>query len=96
MDDGTGYQIFSYDKLGNISENIRTFTLPFEDSLYNYRMMFEYDTWNRVQRIVYPDSEVVTYNYDLGGNPVATDLQPLLCLANAFNNLVNHYNYRFI
>jgi YD repeat-containing protein len=31
-------------------------------------MMFEYDTWNRVQRIVYTDSEVVTYNYDLGGN----------------------------
>ena len=31
-------------------------------------MMFEYDTWNRVQRIVYPDSEVVTYNYDLAGN----------------------------
>ena len=30
-------------------------------------MMFEYDSWNRVQRIVYPDSEVVSYGYDLGG-----------------------------
>ena len=68
VDDGTGYQIFSYDKLGNISENIRTFALPFEDSVYNFRMLFEYDSWNRVQRIVYPDSEVVTYNYDLAGN----------------------------
>ena len=29
--------------------------------------MFEYDSWNRVQRIVYPDSEVVSYSYDLGG-----------------------------
>ena len=63
----TSYQIFSYDKLGNVSENIRTFALPFEDSLYNFRMMFEYDSWNRVQRIVYPDSEVVSYSYDLGG-----------------------------
>ena len=68
VDDGTGYQIFSYDRLGNVAENIRAIALPFEDSVYNFRMMFEYDSWNRVQRIVYPDSEVVTYNYDLGGN----------------------------
>ncbi|MBR5029193.1 MAG: hypothetical protein IKX51_08235, partial [Bacteroidales bacterium] len=68
VDDGTGYQIFAYDRLGNVAENIRAIALPFEDSVYNFRMMFEYDTWNRVQRIVYPDSEVVTYNYDLAGN----------------------------
>ena len=60
VDDGTGYQTFSYDKLGNISGNLRTFALPFEDSVYNFRMLFEYDTWNRVQKIVYPDSEVVS------------------------------------
>ena len=67
VDDGTGYQIFSYDHLGNMAENTRAIALPFEDSVYNFRMLFEYDSWNRVQRIVYPDSEVVTYNYDLGG-----------------------------
>ena len=49
-------------------EKNRAIALPFEDSVYNFRMMFEYDSWNRVQRIVYPDSEVVTYNYDLAGN----------------------------
>ena len=27
VDDGTGHQIFSYDKLGNISENFRTFAV---------------------------------------------------------------------
>ncbi len=27
VDDGTGYQFFSYDKLGNVSENIRTFAV---------------------------------------------------------------------
>ena len=46
---------------------INTNSLPFEDSVYNFRMMFEYDSWNRVQRIVYPDSETVEYAYDLGG-----------------------------
>ncbi len=59
-------------------ERNRAIALPFEDSVYNFRMLFEYDTWNRVQRIVYPDSEVVSYNYDLAGNPVATNLQPHL------------------
>ena len=48
-------------------EKNRAIALPFEDSVYNFRMLFEYDSWNRVQRIVYPDSEVVMYNYDLGG-----------------------------
>ncbi len=49
-------------------EKNRVIALPFEDSVYNFRMMFEYDSWNRVQRIVYPDSEVVSYGYDLAGN----------------------------
>ena len=49
-------------------EKNRAIALPFEDSVYNFRMLFEYDSWNRVQRIVYPDSEVVTYNYDIAGN----------------------------
>ncbi|MBR4199401.1 MAG: hypothetical protein IKQ94_11590 [Bacteroidales bacterium] len=68
VDDGTGYQTFAYDRLGNVAENIRTIALPFEDSVYNFRMLYEYDSWNRVQRIVYPDSEVVSYSYDLAGN----------------------------
>ena len=30
-------------------------------------MNFEYDSWNRIQEITYPDSEVVRYTYNLGG-----------------------------
>ena len=41
-------------------EKNRAIALPFEDSVYNFRMLYEYDSWNRVQRIVYPDSEVVS------------------------------------
>ena len=54
-------------KSGNISENIRTFALPFEDSVYNFRMMFEYDSWGRTQSVTYPDGETVSYDYDRGG-----------------------------
>jgi YD repeat-containing protein len=35
VDDGTGYQTFAYDRLGNVAENTRTIALPFEDSVYN-------------------------------------------------------------
>ncbi|MBR4804670.1 MAG: hypothetical protein IK032_08545 [Bacteroidales bacterium] len=41
-------------------EKNRAIALPFEDSVYNFRMLYEYDSWNRVQRIVYTDSEVVS------------------------------------
>ena len=65
--------------------------LPFEDSVYNFRMLFEYDSWNRVQRIVYPDSEVVTYNYDLGGQLlVAADLMLSASLSKGSQNLSSH------
>ncbi len=30
-------------------------------------MDFDYDSWNRMQSIIYPDGEVVSYEYDLGG-----------------------------
>ncbi|MGF2734658.1 hypothetical protein [Marinobacter sp. DUT-1] len=33
---------------------------------------YTYDTWNRLQQLVYPDGEVLTYDYDVGG-------QMLLC-----------------
>jgi RHS repeat-associated protein len=34
-------------------------------------MNFEYDSWNRIKSIVYPDGEVVTYGYDDGGQMVS-------------------------
>ena len=36
VDDGTGYQTFAYDRLGNVAENTRAIALPFEDSVYNF------------------------------------------------------------
>jgi RHS repeat-associated protein len=30
-------------------------------------MDFEYDSWNRIKQMTYPDGEVVSYQYDLGG-----------------------------
>ena len=41
----SGWQKFSYGKLGELTENIRTFALPFENQTYTFKMNFEYDSW---------------------------------------------------
>lgn len=63
----SGWQSFSYGKLGELTENIRTFAPPFENQTYTFNMNFEYDSWNRIKRLTYPDGEVVSYDYNLGG-----------------------------
>jgi hypothetical protein len=66
-EDPSGWQKFSYSKLGELTVNIRTFALPFENRTYTFKMQYEYDSWNRIQLMTYPDGEVVHYDYNLGG-----------------------------
>lgn len=54
-------------KLGEVTENIRTFALPFESKPYTFRMKYKYDSFNRMQRMTYPDGEKVSYGYNRGG-----------------------------
>ena len=68
LEDASGWQSFKYGKMGEVIENNRTFVLPKEDSAYSFKMTYEYDSWNRIQKIIYPDSEVVCYTYGLGGD----------------------------
>jgi YD repeat-containing protein len=67
MQDASGVQQFSYGKLGEVIENIRTFVLPGGSETYTFKMEWEYDSWNRIKQMTYPDGEVVSYQYDLGG-----------------------------
>lgn len=68
MEDESGYSRYSYDAMGNVSENCRTFVLAAEDNAYTFIMNTEYDTWGRTLSITYPDKERVSYAYDFGGN----------------------------
>ena len=61
MEDASGWQSFKYGKMGEVIENNRTFVLPKEDSAYSFKMTYEYDSWNRIQKMTYPDGEVVYY-----------------------------------
>ena len=51
------------------SRRIRT---PAQDSVTGpnpvFTTLFSYDTWNRIQNLTYADGEVVSFNYDSGGN----------------------------
>ncbi len=67
QEDASGWQTFKYGKLGEVIENIRTFALPYDAQTYTFKMNFGYDSWNRIMGMTYPDGEVVTYDYNLGG-----------------------------
>ena len=67
QEDASGWQTFKYGKLGEVTENIRTFALPFDDHSYTFKMQYQYDSYNRIQRMTYPDGEVVSYGYNRGG-----------------------------
>jgi RHS repeat-associated protein len=65
--DATGTQEFEYGNMGEMISNVRTVVGPNIPTRI-YKTHFEYDSWNRLQTLIYPDGEKVAYNYDLGGN----------------------------
>ncbi|UUC44935.1 toxin TcdB middle/N-terminal domain-containing protein [Flavobacterium cerinum] len=65
--DATGYQSFSYGDMGELIENTRVIVGP-NIPTRSFTTQFEYDSWNRIQKLTYPDGEQVFYSYDLGGN----------------------------
>src|SRR5260221_1575478 len=66
QEDASGAQEFFYGPLGETVKNVRTVVIPGHGQA-TYVTQFGYDTWNRLTSMIYPDSEVITYNYNLGG-----------------------------
>ena len=67
QENASGWQEFFYGKMGEVTKNIRTFALPYETKTYTFAMEYEYDSWNRIQNMTYPDGERVYYEYNCGG-----------------------------
>ena len=67
LQDATGGQEFFYGKLGEVEKEIRTLRITSTD-IQTYISQFEYDTWNRIQKMTYPDGEIVDYRYNRAGN----------------------------
>ncbi|SEW27959.1 RHS repeat-associated core domain-containing protein [Chryseobacterium wanjuense] len=65
--DGTGTTGYAYGNMGELiqeSRQVSGYNIP----NMNFNTLYEYDSWNRLKKINYPDFEQVTYLYDLGGN----------------------------
>ncbi|MDQ6469892.1 SpvB/TcaC N-terminal domain-containing protein [Flavobacterium sp. LHD-80] len=67
VQDASGGQEFFYGKLGEVEKEIRTLRITPTD-IQTYILQYEYDTWNRIQKMTYPDGEVVEYTYNRAGN----------------------------
>jgi len=64
--DASGVQVFIYGNMGEVIENTHTYVVPSGDA-YTFKTEWEYDSWNRLNQIKYPDGEIVKYHYDMGG-----------------------------
>ncbi|WP_433006654.1 RHS repeat domain-containing protein [Treponema socranskii] len=67
--DEAGVTRYEYGKLGEVTKETRTLTrhIPAYESEKTAVMEYVSDYLGRMQRITYPDREVVTYGYDAGG-----------------------------
>ncbi|MDQ6528091.1 SpvB/TcaC N-terminal domain-containing protein [Flavobacterium sp. LHD-85] len=66
MEDMTGAQEFSYGVMGEIESIRRTLIVP-NSAIATYVTSWKYDSWNRLQEMIYPDQEKVSYSYNSGG-----------------------------
>ncbi|GAB6119058.1 SpvB/TcaC N-terminal domain-containing protein [Dysgonomonas termitidis] len=66
QEDATGAQEFYYDRLGNIEQVRRTVIIP-NQAIATYITQWSYDSWNRLEQMVYPDGEKISYAYNTGG-----------------------------
>lgn len=83
QEDGSGAQEFKYGKMGELTEIRRTLVIP-NQAVATYTTKWTYDSWNRVQSMIYPDNESVNYTYDLGGN---------LATVKGASNYINNITY---
>ncbi|MDR6157658.1 RHS repeat-associated protein [Chryseobacterium sp. SLBN-27] len=65
--DGTGTSYYEYGKMGELINEDR-FIYGFYMPSLHFSSSYQYDNWNRIRTITYPDNEVVHYQYDFGGN----------------------------
>jgi RHS repeat-associated protein len=68
--DESGVETRNYDELGNMSHMERTPAPQVASGpKFTYKMDYVYDSFGRVLNMTYPDGEVVTYHYNVGGLP---------------------------
>lgn len=70
VDDGAKNQKLTYDKTGNVAEEttiVKVNNYKTDLARNTFKTSFVYDGFGRLQSMTYPDTEVVSYTYDSGG-----------------------------
>ncbi|MDO5665380.1 MAG: SpvB/TcaC N-terminal domain-containing protein, partial [Bacteroidia bacterium] len=76
QEDATGIQLFKYDDMGSVLYTERKVVTPDPSQTpVIFWHEFHYDSWNRIQQLIYPDGEKVDYSYDVGGNLLSMQSQ---------------------
>ncbi|RKZ73861.1 MAG: sugar-binding protein, partial [Candidatus Parabeggiatoa sp. nov. 1] len=79
VEDQSGLEERFYGPLGETVKTIKTVASDTEGNSPNspevYTTEYVFDTWNRLQSLIYPDGEVLTNQYDSGGSIRAADGQ---------------------
>jgi RHS repeat-associated protein len=70
QEDGSGAQEFWYGKQGELTKVRRTLIVP-NQAVASYVTQWQYDSWNRLQKMTYPDGEELSYGYNVGGQLVS-------------------------
>ncbi len=65
--DESGAEDRFYGRLGEITREVKTVVGDTGSSPKIYTTSYTYDTFGRLQSLVYPDTEALTYRYDSGG-----------------------------
>jgi len=72
MQDAAGVHAFEYGSMGEVTLKKTTGYVPVSGGeFYTFSTRWQYDSWNRVKSIEYPDGELVDYDYDKGGQFVS-------------------------
>ena len=66
VEDGSGATELFYGRMGEVTKQRRTLVIP-NQAVATYTTEWTYDSHNRLQTMTYPDGEVVSYRYNLGG-----------------------------
>ncbi|MCU7616199.1 hypothetical protein NZ698_03225 [Chryseobacterium sp. PBS4-4] len=70
--DGSGDTVYKYGRMGEVISELRIIRGAHIPEMY-FKTYFNYDSWNRLTKIKYPDEELVSYHYDKGGNLKSVD-----------------------
>ncbi|AYM99606.1 RHS repeat-associated core domain-containing protein [Chryseobacterium sp. 3008163] len=85
--DGSGDTVYKYGRMGEVISELRIIRGAHIPEMY-FKTYFNYDSWNRLTKIKYPDEELVSYHYDLGGNLKSVD-------NNNGETLIDNINYDY-